>query len=493
MRKLILVTLLAAAAATAAPLPAPAETGVVPAYRITHAEQLAPGLIHRTLVRGRGVREVVNVARLAPGATVALRAVTAAPPRGPRLERTSSMCARVGCAIAVNGDFFSSATGDATGGVVSTAELLRSPNLRHHQLMIPPDEGRPSAGRLSWKGSLVPTDLRSLFLDGVNVSRNANAIVLYTPSFGHSTRTNRHGNELVLRVVRPAGPIRLGQTSLVRLESLRMARGDAVIPRDGAVLSGHGRGEKTLSALWSRVKAGKAAPEALLRVEAASDVRESVGGTPILVRGGKRWFADAARSFVRGRHPRTIVGWNSAGEIFLVAIDGRQRGYSEGMTLAEAADFMIRLGATDAINLDGGGSTTFVERGAVANRPSDRAVRRGGSTAIVHVPSRGDTVVGNVERPVANALAIVPKSGGVSLAVNPLAGSSLSLPEVIPSPPIEATDPASNPGASLPGLIALPRTRSGRMPFLFGAAFAALAAALLSIARPKLARIRLRA
>src|SRR5207245_4203097 len=78
-----------------------------------------------------------------------------------------------------------------------------------------------------------------------------------------------------------------------------------------------------------------------------------------------------------------------------------------GMTMDEAADLMIGLGATEAINLDGGGSTAFVVDGAVTNRPSDRAVRRDGHTLVVKSPRPSDKLIGNVERPVAVALALV--------------------------------------------------------------------------------------
>jgi MYXO-CTERM domain-containing protein len=81
------------------------------------------------------------------------------------------------------------------------------------------------------------------------------------------------------------------------------------------------------------------------------------------------------------------------------------------MTMEEAADLMIGLGAVEAINLDGGGSTAFVVDGSVINRPSDRAVRRDGRTLMVKTPRAGDRVIGNIERPVAVALALVGPRG----------------------------------------------------------------------------------
>lgn len=75
-------------------------------------------------------------------------------------------------------------------------------------------------------------------------------------------------------------------------------------------------------------------------------------------------------------HPRTAVGISRDGRyLFLMTADGRQFGYSEGLTTAETAEWMRRLGAYNALNLDGGGSTTLVMQGAggkpeVLNRPS---------------------------------------------------------------------------------------------------------------------------
>lgn len=79
------------------------------------------------------------------------------------------------------------------------------------------------------------------------------------------------------------------------------------------------------------------------------------------------------------RHPRSAVGLTADGKtLILVAVDGRRDGWSRGVTLGELASLMKDLGASDAINLDGGGSTSLVVKDAVtgayavANRPSER-------------------------------------------------------------------------------------------------------------------------
>ena len=97
-------------------------------------------------------------------------------------------------------------------------------------------------------------------------------------------------------------------------------------------------------------------------------------------------------SFSAGRNPRTAAGIARDGtRLILAVIDGRQKPYSDGMSLRETATLMQALGARDAINLDGGGSSTLVfadpdSSGAlrIANRPSDKVERAvGDALAIV--------------------------------------------------------------------------------------------------------------
>jgi hypothetical protein len=76
-------------------------------------------------------------------------------------------------------------------------------------------------------------------------------------------------------------------------------------------------------------------------------------------------------SQIAPRGPRTAVGQRADGSILLVTTDGRQPGYSVGMTNFELAQTMVRLGAVQAMALDSGGSTTLAFDGAVLNRPSD--------------------------------------------------------------------------------------------------------------------------
>lgn len=88
------------------------------------------------------------------------------------------------------------------------------------------------------------------------------------------------------------------------------------------------------------------------------------------------------------RAPRTALGVTGDGDtVFLVSVDGRQPGWSAGMTIAELAQFLVDLGAQDAANLDGGGSTSMVVGGVLATRPSDPGGERAVGSAVLVVPA----------------------------------------------------------------------------------------------------------
>lgn len=363
-------------------------------YRVHTAHRVASGVWHLQL-RRKDPGQIVNVARLERSSSHRLKIVlsngrVAGP--APRTERTSRMCARVGCLLAVNGDYF--ADGMPVGGVVSDGEPIRSPSDGRKQFVLGADERaaitsmsmapalvtihqRVSAGLGLLSGATQET--RTTAVAGVNVPRPRDAIVLFTPRWGASTGTEG-GFELVARVLSPAG--RLGSGVDTTLEIVGGRTGGGRIPSDGVVLSGRGDGAAALAAIWQDVAAGNAQRNATLRISSTPAAVQSVAGKEMLVDDGK---IVAPRG--GSRAPRTMIGWNAAGDLLLVTADGRQRGVARGFTLLEAADLMRRLGAIEAINLDGGGSTTFVKKGKVVNRPSSSGRReRAVAVAVAIVP-----------------------------------------------------------------------------------------------------------
>jgi exopolysaccharide biosynthesis protein len=83
------------------------------------------------------------------------------------------------------------------------------------------------------------------------------------------------------------------------------------------------------------------------------------------------------------RQPRTMAGIDRDGRLLLVTVDGRQPGTSEGVTIEEGARLMRELGAIDAMNLDGGGSSAMAVDGMLVNHPSDATGERAIGDAVV--------------------------------------------------------------------------------------------------------------
>lgn len=102
------------------------------------------------------------------------------------------------------------------------------------------------------------------------------------------------------------------------------------------------------------------------------------------------------RSFVTARHNRTALGIRKDGTVVIVAVDGRFKKHAEGFSLPELAQVMLWLGCRDAINLDGGGSTTMYVQGAP-------------SGGVVNYPSDNRTFDHQGQRPVSNILMLVPR------------------------------------------------------------------------------------
>ena len=111
--------------------------------------------------------------------------------------------------------------------------------------------------------------------------------------------------------------------------------------------------------------------------DAPADARQIIAGSDILLKDDKRAL-DNRSAFATNRHPRTAVGLSDNGKtLVLVIVDGRDAPAAIGMSLGELSDLMIQLGCSDALNLDGGGSSEIILRDAndgklsVLNQPSD--------------------------------------------------------------------------------------------------------------------------
>ena len=215
------------------------------------------------------------------------------------------------------------------------------------------------------------------FLDGCGS-------ILYTPRMGDSTHTNRkRAYEIILTGLKL--PITPEYESAFVIDSFGRG-GNNPIPENGAVISFRSRIDKQLETRLSEGKGGKIE----IRLEPAiwNHTSQAIGGRIRLVKNGrvneiiekhhrsqkKHTPGRRQRDLVLSYEPRTALGYN-AQKLILIVADGRRVGYSTGLSLYRLASFLVKLGAIEAINLDGGSSSTFVVDGKVVNRPSGQRER----------------------------------------------------------------------------------------------------------------------
>jgi hypothetical protein len=375
------------------------------------AVEVEPGVDWTTIVRQRPA-ERINVLTVDPAR---VRGVLSNE-RIARRERVSAMGRRVGAVAGVNGGFFAP-SGDPVGVLAIGGELLSEPVDGRSALIVPaaavPASGRgslaagtrPLIARVRFRGRMYANG-RSREIDGINRRRGL------IPACGgrggdvpttrpNSLLTCTDSSELVLLSPRYGArpPAEGGVEAIVRDGAVTSVRPPGIggVPHQGVLLTGTGDAARFLrNAALPRSRARIDLRLLAGRRSLAYDTSSIVGGGPRILRAGRvavaaraEGFAPAPwffRSFVAGRQPRTLAGVRADGKLLLATVDGRAPGWSAGMTLPEAARLMRSLGATDALNLDGGGSSTMTVRGQVVNRPSDRVGERPVSDGLFVMP-----------------------------------------------------------------------------------------------------------
>lgn len=141
----------------------------------------------------------------------------------------------------------------------------------------------------------------------------------------------------------------------------------------------------------------KAAPEPLappLLNEPWDEARFALEGGPLIVQGGEIALSGGFDGYIlNAREPRTAVGLTPEGRVLMVTVDGRVSGHSKGIALKELAQLFLELGATEALNWDGGGSTTMMIRDQLVSRVATGWCRPVSNALIIVAASPSATVV----------------------------------------------------------------------------------------------------
>ncbi|MFO8081504.1 MAG: phosphodiester glycosidase family protein [Armatimonadota bacterium] len=166
----------------------------------------------------------------------------------------------------------------------------------------------------------------------------------------------------------------------------KSADGKAIaIPAAGFVLSGNGRMARSLDLIDTGCKI----TAELATTPRWPELAHAIGGGPRLVKDGRKHITASPERFrpdvYAGTPSRTAVGITEGGRLLLVVAEGAAAAERCGMSLDDLASAMIKLGARDAMNLDGGGSSTFVADGRICNAPSDGVARLVSNALVVFV------------------------------------------------------------------------------------------------------------
>ncbi|SCL28485.1 Sporulation related domain-containing protein [Micromonospora pallida] len=351
----------------------------------------------------------------------------------PGRETTSSIAQRTGALAAVNGGFFvisptgtgqpgpglAGTDGDLAGISVVDGDLVSEAVNDRPALVVPTDSGtgatvRRLATRLSVRAGRVQHEVTGLNRRPgliVNCGGVGAAYPFTRPAHDY---TCGNDNELVAitPVFGPAAPEGEGYQVTLDADGTVVAvreRLGGPVPADGSLLQGTGTGGQWLRE-HARPGQRLAVHDTVLDAERGTPVPLTAGtsvvnGGPLLLRDGQVAL-DPVRdgfspedigaadrgSFYNGwylrRNPRTAAGVTADGRIILLTVDGRRPGHSVGLSLPEVAQVMRSLGAVDALNLDGGGSTAMVVDGVLQGVPSDSTGERPDGDAIVVLPQR---------------------------------------------------------------------------------------------------------
>ncbi|WP_427338006.1 phosphodiester glycosidase family protein [Caloranaerobacter sp. DY30410] len=284
-------------------------------------------------------------------------------------ETLSNMIKNSQAIAGINGDFFSTAKDSfPLGVVISNGEMVSSPPYHWNRLPVfaIDKNNYPFISFWKWQIKAVPEDGQPVILSAINKSSDKyEEVILYDKNWSLKSIGNTYFDDMIEIVVEEN-----------TVKEVRINQPPIDMPENGYILTGRGR---VRDILLNNFKVGKKVKLEINTIPNYENIKTAIGSGTFIVKDGN--IADFTLN-IKGKHPRTALGINKdKDELILVTIDGRDTSY-KGVDLNTLAEIMIDLGAYEAVNLDGGGSTTMVlkpqyeENPIVVNRPSDGKERK---------------------------------------------------------------------------------------------------------------------
>lgn len=269
---------------------------------------------------------------------------------------------------ALNGDYFGSGPyGKLADGQIINGEYVFGGHRNRSSFGMTAD-GMPVVDILNFDGELRLNDESTFRILRLNREQANNALVLYNYYTGNTTRSDDTATEWRLR---PLEDITTNAPVQFEVTAVERHQGNMTIGPDDYVLTGTGA---IADDLYEKLEVDDQVHITMKVVPTRHDelaekqIAELMGGGPRLLTNGEHatsefvGFEGFGQNHSGERHPRTAVGFNKDSTIVIFAVvDGRQH-FSRGASMQEMATIMQDLGAWNAVNLDGGGSSTLVVR-----------------------------------------------------------------------------------------------------------------------------------
>lgn len=264
----------------------------------------------------------------------------------PNKRTVRNIAQRTNSIVAINGGFFKPQTGVPLGTLMIDKKIYTGAIYDRVALGIFKDGY--DVGRVQLDGKIIGNN-QEIKIDNINQPRMLSSYILaYTRDWGKYA---------------PVSPQYGVQLQIVGNKITAASANPLFIPENGYVLVG------------PKSKLGKLFGADYVDVEIKTNpkwenVQHIISGGPYLLKDNQIFIDMTAQKLqsIGGRNPRTAIGYTEDNNLILVAVDGRE-GSSVGLTLVELAKLMKTLGCTNAINLDGGGSTVMYIKGQIVNHP----------------------------------------------------------------------------------------------------------------------------
>jgi exopolysaccharide biosynthesis protein len=266
-------------------------------------------------------------------------------------ETLSSIVKRTNACAGVNAGFFYE-YGQPGGLVIADDRLLTTPSGRFPAYVM--QNGKPYLKDFRLKLYLSYKNVK-LKIDTENTLEEPGRVVLYTPDFGPDNNCSKKNISVVI----------VNNT----VKSLEVNKKNVHIPSNGTLLTFYEPFKYSRTSFPLKV-GDKVKIETTPSIRGISQAYECGGW---VIKDGKNVVgrSDPWIGLLTNRDPRTVIGIKGNGHVVLATVDGRQPGYSIGMTGSELAEFLLSIGVKNAAMLDGGASTEMIVKGNMVNRPAD--------------------------------------------------------------------------------------------------------------------------